>query len=84
MTDDDKFNLEISEREYDQAYEAVLNVSTARLGETDKQLIKSGEAVDLRRNIQVFVGKTEEECKRWVKANMERLKKYNTKYEVKG
>jgi len=32
----------------------------------------------------VFVGKTEEECKRWVKANMERLKKYNTKYEVKG
>ena len=84
MTDDDKFNLKISEREYDQAYEAVLNVSTARLGETDKQLIKSGKAVDLRRNIQVFVGKTEEECKRWVKANMERLKKYNTKYEVKG
>ena len=82
--DEDKFNLEISEREYDQAYEVVLNVSSARLGETDKELIKSRKAVDLRRNIQVFVGNTEQECKRWVKANMQLLKKYNTKYEFNG
>jgi len=32
----------------------------------------------------VFVGKTEQECKRWVKANMQLLKKYNTKYEFNG
>ena len=44
-------------------WEVVAPVSSVRIGETDKELVKRKQAVDYLRLVTIFVGKSEQECK---------------------
>lgn len=76
------FDLQIQQRKYDGMFEVVLNVSSVRIGETNKELVKEKKAVDLRRYVHLFVHHSENVCKKWTKENIQFLKKINTLYEV--
>jgi len=73
----------IEKRDYDGKYSLLVNMSLVRLGETDKELVKSGVAVDLRRWVTAHVG-TEQSCKTYLDKNMTYLTKMNTTYEFRG
>ena len=47
-------------------WEVVAPVSSVRIGETSKELVKKKQAVDYLRLVTIFVRKNEQECKRWV------------------
>lgn len=56
--------------------------SSVRLGETDREQVKKKDCVDYLMNLSVFVGKSEDECKKWVDRNRQGLVKLGTPYEV--
>ena len=63
-------------------WEVVAPVSSVRIGETSRDLVKRKQAVDYIRLITVFVGKSESDCKRWLDRNKPRLVKLGIAYEV--
>jgi hypothetical protein len=63
-------------------WEVVAPVSSVRIGETSKELVKSKRAVDYLRLVTIFVGKNEKECERWLDRNRHILVKLGIPYEV--
>jgi len=63
-------------------WEVVAPVSSVRIGETSKELVKSKQAVDYLRLVTIFVGRNEKECKRWLDRHREVLVKLGIPYEV--
>lgn len=57
-------------------------VSSVRIGETDRELVKKKDCVDYLLDISVFVGRNENDCKKWLDKNRQVLVKLGTPYEV--
>jgi len=57
-------------------------ISSVRIGETDREQVKKKNCVDYLLDISVFVGKSENDCKKWVDNNRQALVKLGTLYEV--
>ena len=77
-----KLELEIVRRSYDDRWIVNAPVSSARIGETDRDAIKRKDCVDYLMSLSVFVGKSENECRLWVDMNKQALVKLGTPYEV--
>ena len=63
-------------------WEVVAPVSSVRTGETSRELVKKKQAVDYLRLVTIFVGKNEQECKRWLDRHRPVLVKLGIPYEV--
>ena len=63
-------------------WEGVAPVSSVRIGETSRELVKKKQAVDYLRLVTIFVGKNEQECKRWLDRHRPVLVKLGIPYEV--
>ena len=63
-------------------WEVVAPVSCVRIGETSRELVKKKQAVDYLRLVTIFVGKNEQECKRWLDRHRPVLVKLGIPYEV--
>ena len=63
-------------------WEVVAPVSSVRIGETSRELVKKKQAVDYLRLVTIFVGKNEQECKRWLDKHRHVLVKLSIPYEV--
>jgi len=63
-------------------WEVVAPVSSVRIGETRRELVKKKQAVDYLRLVTIFVGKNEQECKRWLDKHRHVLVKLGIPYEV--
>ena len=63
-------------------WEVVAPVSSVRIGETSRELVKKKQAVDYLRLVPIFVGKNEQECKRWLDRHRPVLVKLGIPYEV--
>ena len=74
--------LEIVRREFDDRWIVNAPISSARIGETDRDAIKRKDCVDYLMSLSVFVGKSENECRLWVDRNKQALVKLGTPYEV--
>ena len=74
--------LEIVRREFDDRWIVNAPISSARIGETDRDAIKRKDCVDYLMSLSVFVGKSENECRLWVDRNKQTLVKLGTPYEV--
>ena len=77
-----KLELEIVRRSYDDRWIVNAPISSARIGETDRDAIKRKVCVDYLMSLSVFVGKSENECRLWVDRNKQALVKLGTPYEV--
>ena len=77
-----KLELEIVRRSYDDRWIVNAPISSARIGETDRDAIKRKDCVDYLLSLSVFVGKSENECRLWVDRNKQALVKLGTPYEV--
>jgi len=77
-----KLELEIVRRGYDDRWIVNAPISSARIGETDRDAIKRKDCVDYIMSLSVFVGKSENECRLWVDRNKQALVKLGTPYEV--
>jgi len=77
-----KLELEIVRRSYDDRWIVNAPISSARIGETDRDAIKRKDCVDYIMSLSVFVGKSENECRLWVDRNKQTLVKLGTPYEV--
>ena len=77
-----KLELEIVRRGYDDRWIVNAPISSARIGETDRDAIKRKDCVDYIMSLSVFVGKSENECRLWVDSNKQTLVKLGTPYEV--
>jgi hypothetical protein len=53
-----------------------------RLGETDRELVKQGEAVDLTRWVAVHVTNSQRQAKKWLDSNTGYVLRLSTPYEV--
>ena len=62
--------------------EVVAPVSSVRIGETSRELVKKKQAVDYLRLVTIFVGKNEQECKKWLDKNRTLVVKLGIPYEV--
>ena len=74
--------MEIVRRSYDDRWIVNAPISSARIGETDRDAIKRKDCVDYLMSLSVFVGKSENECRLWVDRNKQALVKLGTPYEV--
>jgi hypothetical protein len=63
-------------------WEVVAPVSSVRIEETSRELVKKKQAVDYLRLVTIFVGKNEQECKRWLDKHRHVLVKLGIPYEV--
>ena len=77
-----KLELEIVRRSYDDRWIVNAPISSARIGETDRDAIKRKDCVDYLMSLSVFVGKSENECRLWADRNKKPLVKLGTPYEV--
>ena len=77
-----KLELEIVRRSYDDRWIVNAPISSARIGETDRDAIKRKDCVDYLMSLSVFVGKSENECRLWVDRNKQALVNLGTPYEV--
>ena len=77
-----KLELEIVRRSYDDRWIVNAPISSARIGETDRDAIKRKDCVDYLMSLSVFVGKSESDCKRWLDRNKPSLLKLGIAYEV--
>ena len=60
----------------------VAPVSSVRIGETSRDLVKRKQRVDYLRLVTVFVGKSEQDCKKWLDKYRPVLVKLGIPYEV--
>ena len=63
-------------------WEVVAPVSSVRIGETNRELVKRKQRVDYLRLVTVYVGKNRDDCKKWLDLNQPRLVKLGIPYEV--
>ena len=63
-------------------WEVVAPVSSVRLGEPSRDLVKRKQRVDYLRLVTVFVGKSENECRKWLDRHRPVLLKLGIPYEV--
>ena len=63
-------------------WEVVAPVSSVRIGETNKEHVKSKQKLDYLRLVTVYVGKNRDDCKKWLDANHPRLVNLGIPYEV--
>jgi hypothetical protein len=66
----------------DGRHEVVAPVSSVRIGETNRNAVKSRHCVDYPRWIALFVGKSEAECKKWLDKYKTQVLKLCIPYEV--
>ena len=57
-------------------------MSSVRIGETSRDLVKRKQRVDYLRLVTVFVGKNENECRKWLDRHRPVLLKLGIPYEV--
>jgi hypothetical protein len=63
-------------------HEVVAPVSSVRIGETNKNAVKSKQCVDYPKWCAVYVGRTEKECKIWLDKYRTPVLKLCIPYEV--
>lgn len=63
-------------------WEVVVPVSSVRIGETSRELVKSKQRVDYLRLVTMYVGKNERDCKKWLDRHRHMLVKLGIPYEV--
>ena len=63
-------------------WEVVVPVSSVRIGETSRELVKSKHRVDYLRLVTIYVGKNERDCKKWLDRHRHMLVKLGIPYEV--
>lgn len=73
---------DIKLREYDNMWQVLCNASTVRLGLTNRELVKSGEAVDLTQWITVHVTNSKQNAKKWLDMHDGSVLRLSTPYEV--
>ena len=66
----------------DGRHEVVAPVSSVRIGETNRNAVKSRHCVDYPRWVALFVGRSEAECKRWLDKHKTTVLKLCIPYEV--
>lgn len=66
----------------DGRHEVVAPVSSVRIGETNRNAVKSRHCVDYPRWVALFVGRSEVECKRWLDKYKTQVLKLCIPYEV--
>lgn len=66
----------------DGRHEVVAAVSSVRIGETERKLVKSKHCVDYPRWVALYVGRTEKECVKWLDKHKTLVLKMCTPYEV--
>ena len=64
-------------------HEVVVPVSSVRIGETRRDAIKSKHCVDYPRWVALFVGRSHNECKRWLDKYRKVVLKLCIPYEVR-
>jgi hypothetical protein len=67
----------------DGRHEVVAPVSSVRIGETRKDFVKSKACVDYARWVALFVGRSENECKKWLDKYSKVVLKLCIPYEVR-
>jgi hypothetical protein len=73
---------EITLREYDNKWQVLCKASLVRLGLTNRELVKSGEAVDLTQWITVHVANSYKDAKKWLDSREGSVLRLSTPYEV--
>ena len=66
----------------DGRHEVVAPVSSVRIGETNRNAVKSRQCVDYARWVALFVGRSESECKRGLDKHKTTVLKLCIPYEV--
>jgi len=66
----------------DGRHEVIAAVSSVRIGETKRELVKSKHCVDYPRWVALYVGRTEKECVRWLDKHKTLVLKLCIPYEV--
>jgi len=66
----------------DNRHEVVAPVSSVRIGETSRELVKSGQCIDYARWVALYVGKNHDECKKWLDRYKTPVLKLCIPYEV--
>jgi hypothetical protein len=66
----------------DGRHEVVAPVSSVRIGETNRNAVKSRHCVDYPRWIALFVGRSEAECKKWLDKYKTQVLRLCIPYEV--
>ena len=66
----------------DDRHEVVAPVSSVRIGETNKNAVKSRQCVDYPKWVAVYVGRGEKECKKWLDRYEKIVLKMCIPYEV--
>ena len=64
-------------------HEVVAPVSSVRIGETRRDFVKSKACVDYARWVALFVGRSENECKKWLDKYRKVVLKLCIPYEVR-
>jgi hypothetical protein len=77
----EKLEIEIVERS-DKQWALCVPVSSVRIGETSRELVKSKDCIDYLRHVVLFVGKSRHECKKWLDVNNQVVLKLGIPYEV--
>ena len=77
----EKLEVEIVERS-DYRWMLCIPVSSVRIGETDRNLVKKKVNVDYLRHVAIFIGKSRWECKKWLDEHEKTVLKIGTLYEV--
>ena len=67
----------------DGRHEVVAPVSSVRIGETRKDFVKSKACVDYARWVALFVGRSENECKKWLDKYRKAVLRLCIPYEVR-
>ena len=63
-------------------HEVVAPVSSVRIGETNRNAVKSKQCIDYPRWVALFVGRSEVECKKWLDKHKTVVLKMCIPYEV--
>ena len=66
----------------DERHEVVAPVSSVRIGETQRDDVKSKHRIDYPRWVALYVGKSEAECRRWLDKHKTTVLKLCIPYEV--
>jgi len=77
----DKLEIEIVERS-DYQWMLCVPVSSVRIGETNRDLVKKKVNIDYLRHVPIFIGKSRWECKKWLDEHEKTVLKIGTLYEV--
>ena len=76
-----KLEIEIVERA-DYRWMLCIPVSSVRIGETDRELVKKKNCIDYLRHVAIFIGKSRFDCKKWLDEHEKVVVKLGTLYEV--